>query len=90
MSVGFLGPSVGDRAMIDARNNERRAESREKADRSAGVGSADDQSNAADDRDADGRRPWERIRRPVRAGNESTSGSIDVSGQVGNSLDLSG
>lgn len=90
MSVGFLGPMAGDRAMIDARNSERRAESQEKADRAAGVGSADEQSDATGERDADGRRPWERIRRPVRNEGEPESKSIDISGKVGNSLDISG
>ncbi len=90
MSVGFLGPTAGDRAMIDAKNHERRAESREKADRAAGVGSSDEQSNATGDRDADGRRPWERIRRPGQPEEEKIARSVDTSGQLGTSLDLNG
>lgn len=74
----------------EARNTERQVESREKADKAAGVGSADEQSDAAGDRDADGRRPWERIRRPGGRSEDEPTRSIDASGQLGKSLDLSG
>lgn len=80
-----------DRAVADAKNQERHSTSMERADRSAGVGSSDEASTAAGDRDADGRRPWERIRRPGRAAEEGDEPkSKDTSGQLGQTLDLSG
>ncbi|MDR3110688.1 MAG: hypothetical protein LBU65_13555 [Planctomycetaceae bacterium] len=82
---------VADRAAVDAANHERHSISQEKADRAAGVGSSDEASSETSDRDADGRRPWERIRRPNHNEAENNEHkSKDVSGQLGKTLDLSG
>lgn len=81
-----------DRTAVDARNQERRVQSTEKADRAAGVGSSDDASNEADnERDADGRQAWERPKRPgARTPEQNAPQAKDTSGKLGNTLDLNG
>ncbi len=82
--------SATDQAAQDAAAFQRKTDSTERAVKAAGVGTNEEESQEAGDRDADGRRAWEwnlknkSKERPVR------DQSIDPSGQTGNSLDLSG
>jgi hypothetical protein len=89
MSVVGTGVNMAaDRAAADAMSHERHSVSNEKADK---AGSSDEASKETGDRDADGRRPWERIRRPNHNETENDEHkSKDVSGQLGKTLDLSG
>lgn len=69
------------------------AESERQADDAAGVGTTSEESET-NERDADGRRLWERsIGRPAAAGateSESPAGVRDPRGEAGSQLDLSG
>jgi hypothetical protein len=67
-----------------------------RAESAAAIGEADGQEHQADDRDADGRRPWEK---PVRNGRPAEGSAApaegpppvkDPHGASGNQLDLSG
>lgn len=80
-----------------SRDQSRQVESAEKAEKAAGVGDPEE-SEKASDRDADGRRAWEK---PSKSHGESSaedddargaasSKSKDPTGQRGGSLDLSG
>lgn len=83
-----------DRNRQDAGVQQRRAESRQKAESAAGVGETDGEDHETADRDADGRRPWERNQRPEHA-DPSDDGphapkTKDPTGNSGTRLDLSG
>ena len=74
-----------------AANHSRTVQSLENAAKAEGLGDKDDQkSEASGDRDADGRRAWERHLRQNRQDEEHRDRSIDPTGQTGNSLDLCG
>jgi len=104
--TGFAGSIAGsplaqtkgsevDRAQQDASNHERRVQTDAKADDAAGIAATDGENDETHDRDADGRRLWERSPEPGErteadeALPESPK-SKDVSGMAGNQLDLSG
>ena len=81
-----------ERAQQDAAAQERRAASDQKADSASGIGQADGQDHETAERDADGRRLWERrpAGHPQREPAPEPPRSKDASGQSGNLLDLSG
>jgi hypothetical protein len=81
-----------ERAQQDAAAQERRALSDQKADSASGIGETDGQDHETADRDADGRRPWERrtAGHPRSEPVPEPQRSKDASGQSGNLLDLSG
>ncbi|MBN2021239.1 MAG: hypothetical protein JW809_00455 [Pirellulales bacterium] len=108
MSVGPLGGlgaagaplaqtsgSEVERARQDAAAQQRQIQTGQKADAAAGIGETDGQDHETEERDADGRRPWEI---PAGETNQSDDASAapdarrgkDASGQRGNLLDLSG
>lgn len=85
--------SEAERAQHDTAVKERRTEGDRKAENASGVG-ATEGDEAAGDRDADGRRLWER---PPEAKGESNEGPSDetarvkdLTGQSGSMLDLTG
>jgi hypothetical protein len=82
-----------ERERLDAGTAARQSESARKADDAAGVGTTSEES-ATDERDADGRRLWERRaakEKPVDgAPSESEPRAKDPSGAAGSQLDLSG
>jgi len=85
------GPE-SDRAQQAAGNQERRVRNEQRAESAAGIGETDGEDHQSDERDADGRQPWEFHQRepdqdpppPARLR------SKDASGQCGNLLDLTG
>ncbi len=85
------GPE-SDRAQQAAANQERRVRNEQRAESAAGIGEADGQDHQTDERDADGRLPWEfRQREPDP--DQAPPGppqSKDASHQSGNLLDLTG
>ncbi len=83
--------SASDRATQDAAAQQRTTDSKERAVKAAGVGANDEESSqSSGDRDADGRRAWEWILKNKQQDQEGQHKSIDPTGQIGNSLDLSG
>jgi hypothetical protein len=86
-----MGSEV-DRAQQATGNQDRRVRNEQRAESAAGIGEADGDDHQTDQRDADGRRPWEM---PERAASpsEPSSGprmSKDASHQSGNLIDLTG
>jgi len=81
-----------ERAQQDAAAQERRALSDQKADSASGIGETDGEDHETSQRDADGRRLWERQNagHPHREPAAEPPSSKDASGQSGNLLDLSG
>ncbi len=82
-----------ERAQQDAGAQERQIQSEVKAESAAGIGETDGEDHETAERDADGRRPWERM--PHRAKDEATAKaepprSKDLTGESGTQLDLSG
>jgi hypothetical protein len=84
-----------DRAQHDTANQKRETTAAEKADMAAGIGRTEEDSQA-DDRDADGRRPWEL---PAKYADESSAADDaaasshrgkDPTGERGQQLDISG
>ena len=64
-----------------------------KAEQAEGIGKPDGEQHESEDRDADGRRLWERTAKASAPSNpqlEQTVASRDASGQRGNELDLIG
>ena len=84
-----------DRAGQDARTQNNQAESARHAEAAQGVGEMV-QDESTTDRDADGRRLWERVaKREADSDSDRTPQvdspqSVDPSGQAGNQLDLTG
>ena len=82
-----------DRARQDASGQERRVHNDKRAESAAGIGETDGEDHETAERDADGRRLWEKTAAGQQSGEESPAerrGSKDASGQAGNLLDLSG
>src|SRR5215475_13274038 len=107
MSIGSLGfggigaatplaQSSGsdvDRAQHETSVQQGQSQGEAKAEQAEGVGKPDGDEHETEDRDADGRRLWERTakaRVPQNTQSEQTSASRDASGQRGNKLDLTG
>ena len=110
MSIGSLGligtvaagqlqqtrGADSDRATQDARNQSREVDSARLAEAAQGVGEmAEDEQTS--DRDADGRRLWERAAKKPQSSDEADAGddstpqkSVDPTGQAGGNLDLEG
>lgn len=71
---------------------ERLAAAEEKAERAGGIGQTEEDEQT-DERDADGRRLWERTRHGAQDSDGGSAGeavSKDATGQAGNALDLVG
>jgi len=102
---GLIGSAAGaplsqskgsetERAQKDSLAQSRQAASAEQAEKAGGIGETE-QDQETSERDADGRRLWER---PVDGKNPSAGDSAgtpgrqskDASGQAGNQLDLTG
>jgi hypothetical protein len=82
-----------DQVQQDANSQQRRVESETKAEDAAGIGQTDGEDHEAADRDADGRRIWEKIaqdKHQEETPDPHQRPSKDASGQSGNLLDLSG
>lgn len=81
-----------DRAQHENSVQELRDQSDIKAEMAAGIGETDGTDHQTADRDADGRRLWERRREgPKMSADEETQPHVkDPTGQSGNALDLSG
>ena len=109
MSVGPFGGVTGaaagtplsqssgsdvDRTRQDAVSQQRKAQAAEKADDAAGIAKTDGEDKESHDRDADGRRLWEKQpegEEPAAEDEpESPRKSRDATGMSGNQLDLSG
>jgi len=74
-----------------AANAQRTRESLERAEKAASAESVRDDSAETSDRDADGRQVWQRInKKSKQEQEENREKSKDVSGQIGNTLDISG
>ena len=85
-----------DRAQQDVAGQERRVQADLKAESAAGIGQADGEDHETAERDADGRRVWERLagKRPddqtAAPHSAASPQSKDASGQSGNLFDLTG
>jgi hypothetical protein len=84
-----------DRAQQEAGNQDRRISSETKANDAAGLAATDGEDTQTEERDADGRRLWERPSQPSRASQttdpaEAPRQSKDPAGARGNQLDLTG
>ncbi len=108
MSVGPLGGLAGsaagsplaqakgsevERAQQDSAGQQRRVQNDLKAEAAAAIGETDGEDHQAADRDADGRRLWEKshqVRGDQQRDDQEERVSRDASGQSGNLLDLSG
>jgi hypothetical protein len=86
-----------DRAAHEAASHVRAEQASQQAENAAGIGEME-QEGAASDRDADGRRPWEKQRRGARPADAASEPeptpavicSRDASGESGTQLDVSG
>lgn len=84
-----------ERTQNEASSVERRVQSDTKAENAAGIGETDGEDHETAERDADGRRIWEDMRRKKEeSANAPTPSepprSKDPSGQTGTLLDLNG
>jgi hypothetical protein len=82
-----------DRASQDVGAQHRNTVFEKKAEAAAGIGEADGQNHETNERDADGRRPWEFHAKQQRPGDDPSQlppQSRDTSGESGNLLDLTG
>src|SRR5262245_37753410 len=111
MSVGPLSSIAGsvagtqlaqqgaesDRARAASSSQQRQTQSAQLAEAAAGIGKTDGDQHETNERDADGRRPWE-IEAEIRAAAaakeaaaaEPPRQSRDATGQCGSTLDLTG
>ncbi|MDR3199046.1 MAG: hypothetical protein LBU34_14360 [Planctomycetaceae bacterium] len=90
MSIGSFNPIMPG-VVQDVKNHERTTESQERAAQAQGISGDDKESEASSgDRDADGRQAWRWANRPNKQNEEKNHKVPDISGQTGNSLDLSG
>ena len=81
-----------DRTHQDSAAHQRRIQTEQQAAEAAGIGQTDGQEHQTDERDADGRRPWEMPTRPPQRP-PATSPSPrpeDPDGAMGAQLDLLG
>jgi hypothetical protein len=83
-----------ERSQKDGATRERLVDSQDKSERASGIGTTDEDQQA-DDRDADGRRMWERAAKddaakPDEHADEPERRVKDPTGQTGNALDLTG
>lgn len=83
-----------ERAAQDSAAQEKKLQNEAKAEKAAGIGTTEEDSEA-EDRDADGRRLWEEQESADEqdvdpATDQVTKRSKDASGDAGNQLDLSG
>jgi hypothetical protein len=88
------GSEVG-RAQQESVSQQRQAKSAMRAEAAAGIGEADGQDHETNERDADGRRPWEAPAGKTPAPGETPpeppqAHGKDASGNSGKQLDLSG
>jgi hypothetical protein len=87
------GPDV-ERATQDTGAQHRNVVYEQKAEAAAGIGETDGEDHQTDERDADGRRPWEFPPHKEKNSAEDPSKrppkSRDASGKSGNLLDLTG
>jgi hypothetical protein len=87
------GPEV-ERAQQAAGAAEHHVQGQQKAETAAAIGQPDGDDHQTDQRDADGRRPWQRPARRAAAGENREEGSPppakDPTGQSGSLLDLAG
>lgn len=106
MSVGFGGITASaagaplaqtsgtdvDRTSQEVATAVRKSAYQLKAEAAAGIGETDGENHQSEDRDADGRRPWQNMAQDSDTGEEKESPgqSKDATGQAGNLLDLSG
>jgi hypothetical protein len=83
-----------ERAAHDTGAQHRNVVYEQKAEAAAGIGETDGEDHQTDERDADGRRPWEFPPKKQKNSDENTSKqatqSRDTSGESGNLLDLTG
>lgn len=83
-----------ERSHQDASSQTRRVESAQRSESAAGIGETDGQEHETAERDADGRRLWEKTDRKAAEGDDSPPGkprqSKDTTGQSGTQLDLCG
>ena len=93
-----LAQQSGDveRAKQDVASQQRATQAADQADDAAGIGKTDGEGHDTNERDADGRRPWEIAAAKQRAAgsaNEDPAAAVqskDPTGQSGNTLDLTG
>lgn len=94
--VAQTSGSEVDRARTDSEAMRRANAADAEAEKAAGIGETDGENHQADERDADGRRPWEfgaaRQHEKPGAEDEPTEQrqSRDVTGESGGELDLTG
>jgi hypothetical protein len=105
-SLGIIGGLAGtplpqraaeaDKTQRDAADQTRAAQAAERAEMAAGIGQTEEDSQA-NDRDADGRRPWEMPANPDQApeaanptAESPTARSKDPTGTCGAELDVDG
>jgi hypothetical protein len=83
-----------ERASQDVGAQHRSVVYEKKAEAAAGVGQPDGEEHQTDERDADGRRPWEfppdKQKNPADDAADRTPPSRDATGARGNLLDLTG
>jgi hypothetical protein len=108
MSVGPLGvfgsvaaspmaqrASDSDRVQQDAARQQSETRNDLQAEKAAGIDETDGQEHSPNERDADGRRPWEIAAREKRAAADEPAPppirqSRDITGTTGTQLDLTG
>ena len=82
-----------ERAGQEVGAQHRNAVYEKKAEAAAGIGETDGEDHQTDERDADGRRPWEfppKNQNPSEDPSKNPPQSRDTTGESGNLLDLSG
>ena len=82
-----------ERATQDVGAQQRNTVYEKKAEAAAGIGEADGEDHETNERDADGRRPWEFHPNEQKPGDDPAKDPPqcrDASGESGNLLDLSG
>jgi hypothetical protein len=86
-----MGSEV-DRAQQATGSQERRVRTEQRAENAGGIGEADGDDHQADERDADGRQPWQPPERAASQPQPSapSRSSKDASRQSGNLIDLTG
>ncbi len=81
---------AAEKTTQEGATRQRKVESVERAEKAEGIGETDGSEHQSEERDADGRRPWERMGRPKGQDEEKKQHTKDPTGQSGNLLDLSG